>query len=105
MNGEVFSFSNPKQAHEAGIRVIYQEPEIVPGTDVPENIWIGELPKRYGFIDRRQLNEKAQSRLEEYGFADVLPINLMGDELSSAQRQIVEIMRALKQRCARAGTG
>jgi L-arabinose transport system ATP-binding protein len=64
---------------------------------VPENIWIGELPKRYGFIDRRQLNEKAQSRLEEYGFASVLPINLMGDELSSAQRQVVEIMRALKR--------
>ena len=77
--------------------MIYQEPEIVPGTDVPENIWIGELPKRYGFIDRRQLNEKAQSRLEEYGFAGVLPINLMGDELSSAQRQVVEIMRALKR--------
>lgn len=97
MDGEVFSFSSPKQAHEKGIRVIYQEPEIVPGTDVPENIWIGELPKRYGFIDRRQLNEKAQSRLEEYGFASVLPINLMGDELSSAQRQVVEIMRALKR--------
>jgi L-arabinose transport system ATP-binding protein len=97
MDGEVFSFSSPKQAHAKGIRVIYQEPEIVPGTDVPENIWIGELPKRYGFIDRRQLNEKAQSRLEEYGFASVLPINLMGDELSSAQRQVVEIMRALKR--------
>lgn len=91
------SFANPKQAHEAGIRVIYQEPEIVPGTDVPENIWIGELPKRFGMLDRRQLNEKAQRRLEEYGFAGVLPINLMGEELSSAQRQLVEIMRALKR--------
>lgn len=97
IDDEVLSFSNPKQAHEAGIRVIYQEPEIVPGTGVPENIWIGELPKRYGVIDRRQLNEKARNRLQEYGFASVLPINLMGDELSSAQRQVVEIMRALKR--------
>ena len=30
IDGETLSFSNPKQAHEAGIRVIYQEPEIVP---------------------------------------------------------------------------
>lgn len=97
IDGEVLSFSNPKQAHEAGIRVIYQEPEIVPGTDVPENIWIGELPKRFGILDRRALNEKAESRLKEYGFENVLPINLMGEELSSAQRQIVEIMRALKR--------
>jgi L-arabinose transport system ATP-binding protein len=97
IDDEVLSFSNPKQAHEAGIRVIYQEPEIVPGTTVPENIWLGELPKRYGILDRRALNEKAQSRLEEYGFENVLPIDLMGEELSSAQRQIVEIMRALKR--------
>jgi ABC-type sugar transport system ATPase subunit len=97
IDGEEFSFANPKQAHEAGIRVIYQEPEIVPGTDVPENIWIGELPKRFGVLDRRQLNEKAQRRLEEYGFENVLPIHLMGEELSSAQRQLVEIMRALKR--------
>ncbi len=97
IDGEKLSFSNPKQAHEAGIRVIYQEPEIVPGTGVPENIWIGELPKRFGFIDRRQLKEKAQSRLQEYGFENVLPIDLMGEELSSAQRQLVEIMRALKR--------
>ena len=97
IDGEKLSFSNPKQAHEAGIRVIYQEPEIIPGIDVPENIWVGELPKRFGLLDRRQLNEKAQNRLEEYGFESVLPIHLMGDELSSAQRQIVEIMRALKR--------
>lgn len=97
IDGEMLSFANPKQAHEAGIRVIYQEPEIVPGTDVPENIWIGELPKRFGVLDRRQLNEKAQRRLKEFGFEHVLPIDLMGEELSSAQRQLVEIMRALKR--------
>jgi L-arabinose transport system ATP-binding protein len=97
IDGEMLSFANPKQAHEKGIRVIYQEPEIVPGTDVPENIWIGELPKRFGVLDRRQLNEKAQRRLKEYGFEHVLPIDLMGEELSSAQRQLVEIMRALKR--------
>lgn len=90
------SFSNPRQAHKTGIRVIYQEPEIVPGVDVPENIWAGELPKRFGLVDRRRLNEKAQRRLKEYGFENILPIHLMGDELSSAQRQLVEIMRALK---------
>ena len=59
IDGEALSFSNPKQTHNKGIRIIYQELEIVPGTDVPENIWIGELPKKYGLIDRKTLNEKA----------------------------------------------
>ena len=49
MDGKELHFSNPKEAHDAGIRVIYQEPEIVPGIDVAENIWVGELPKRFGF--------------------------------------------------------
>lgn len=98
IDGERLSFTSPSQAHKAGIRVIYQEPEIVPGVDVSENIWIGELPKKYGFVDRRKLNETVQQSLEEYGFRDVLPTQLLGDELSSAQRQLVEIMRALKSK-------
>ena len=96
MNGERLNFPNPQAAHKVGIRVIYQEPEIVPGVDVAENIWIGELPKRFGFINRRQLEEQVQASLKEYGFENVLSMRVMGDKISSAQRQIVEIMRALK---------
>ncbi len=96
IDGQRLSFANPRMAHKSGIRVIYQEPEIIPGVDVAENIWVGELPKRAGLLDRRRLNEQVQRSLAEYGFENVLPINLLGDQLSSAQRQIVEIMRALK---------
>ena len=96
IDGQRLTFSNPRDAHKAGIRVIYQEPEIIPGVDVAENIWAGELPKRFGLLDRRRLNEQVQRSLAEYGFEDVLPTQLKGDELSSAQRQLVEIMRALK---------
>jgi L-arabinose transport system ATP-binding protein len=95
-DGRRLVFSSPRAAHAAGIRVIYQEPEIIPGVDVAENIWVGELPKRFGLLDRRQLNEQVRRSLVEYGFEDILPTNLLGDQLSSAQRQIVEIMRALK---------
>jgi len=96
LDGQQLNFSTPFAAHRAGIRVIYQEPEIIPGVDVAENIWVGELPKRGGFIRRRNLNEQVQKSLEEYGFASVLPTKLLGDQLSPAQRQLVEIMRALK---------
>lgn len=96
LNGQEVNFPNPSSAHRAGIRVIYQEPEIIPWVDVPENIWVGELPKRFGFIHRSQMNEAVSQSLAEYGFENLLPIGLMGYELSSAQRQLVEIMRALK---------
>jgi L-arabinose transport system ATP-binding protein len=96
LDGQQVTFANPRSAHRAGVRVIYQEPEIIPGVGVAENIWVGELPKRFGLLDRGQLNAQVQRSLREYGFEDLLPMNLLGDQLSSAQRQIVEILRALK---------
>ncbi len=96
LDGQPVAFTSPRDAHKAGVRVIYQEPEIIPGVHVAENIWVGELPKRLGLIDRRQLNEQVRRSLAEYGFEDLLPTSLLGDQLSPAQRQIVEILRALK---------
>ncbi len=96
IDGQRLAFSNPQEAHKAGIRVIYQEPEIIPGVDVAENIWVGELPQRFGLLDRHKLVEQVQNSLAAYGFENVLPMHLLGDQLSSAQRQLVEIMRALK---------
>jgi L-arabinose transport system ATP-binding protein len=96
MDGTSLSFSNPREARAAGIRVIYQEPEIIPGVDVAENIFAGELPRRGPFLDRAELNRRVDAELAEYGFQQALPRSRMGDELSSAQRQLVEIMRAVK---------
>ena len=74
MDGRKLRFSNPADAHKAGIRVIYQEPEIVPGVDVAENIWVGELPEAIGFVDRRRLNEQVQDKAwRNMDFEDVLP--------------------------------
>ena len=96
IDGQRLVFPDPHAAHQAGVRVIYQEPEIVPGTDVAENIWVGELPKRFGLLDRRKLYAQVQESLNEYGFEGVLNVRMLGEHLSSAQRQVVEIMRAIK---------
>jgi L-arabinose transport system ATP-binding protein len=96
LDGQQLRFTNPLDAHRAGIRVIYQEPEIIPGVDVAENIYVGELPRRGQFIDRRLLEALVRADLDRYGFGTVLPMGLMGDMLSPAQRQLVEIMRAIK---------
>jgi L-arabinose transport system ATP-binding protein len=94
--GQPVTFANPQVAHRAGVRVVYQEPEIVPGVGVAENIYLGELPRRGPLIDFRELDARVRADLERYGFSKVLPTNLMGDMLSSAQRQLIEILRALK---------
>ncbi len=96
IDGQELRFSNPREARAAGVRVIYQEPEIIPGVDVAENIYAGELPRRGPFVDRRKLDQDARAELRRFGFERILPADRMGDELSSAQRQLVEIMRAVK---------
>jgi L-arabinose transport system ATP-binding protein len=96
IDGQRLTFANPRAAHQSGIRVIYQEPEIIPGVDVAENIWVGELPTQLGLIDRPRLNRDVRRSLAEYGFESALPMHLLGEELSSAQRQLVEILRAIK---------
>ena len=96
LDGIPLVFGGPRDARRTGVRVVYQEPEIIPGVDVAENIYAGELPSRGGLVDRRRLDALVADDLRRYGFEYVLPAGLMGDTLSPAQRQLVEIMRALK---------
>ncbi len=95
IGGEAVAFSGPLASRAAGVRVIAQEPEIVPFVSVAENIYLGALPGRAGFVDQRTLQERATSDLARFGLLRYLDPRLRGDALSPAQRQMVEIVRAL----------
>ena len=95
IDGETVSFRSPRDAHLAGVRVIYQEPEIIPHVSVAENVYVGELPRRGRYFDRRRLNAMLRDDLARYGFDKALDPSELGSRLSPAQRQLVEIMRAL----------
>ncbi|MEY9926306.1 ABC-type sugar transport system ATPase subunit [Catenulispora sp. GP43] len=99
LDGEVLDLGSPQDARRAGIRLIPQEPEIIPHVSVAENIYAGSLPRRgpRGF-DRAALRRQAAAALERFGFAKALNPDLIGAQLTPAQRQIVEIMRALTGR-------
>jgi len=96
-NGNLLSFSSPADAHRSGIRVIYQEPEVVPDLSVAENIYLGELPKHAGvFTDWRRLYQMAQTTIESLGVDTGFSADDLTRNLSVAKRQMVEILRALK---------
>src|SRR5437868_4586922 len=48
MNGAVVDIDSPRAARDLGIRVIYQELNLVPQLSVAENIFLGDLPSRFG---------------------------------------------------------
>ena len=95
IDGQRVSFSSPRDAHRAGVRVIYQEPEIIPHVSVAENVYVGALPARGHRFNRAALRARVAADRERYGFTSALDPDALGSELSPAQRQLVEIMRTM----------
>jgi L-arabinose transport system ATP-binding protein len=95
LDGEVRNFADPRAALAAGIAVIHQELHLVPELTVAENLLLGHFPNRHGVIDRRALVECAREELHRLG-EDIDP-NLKVKHLAIAQRQMVEIGKALSR--------
>lgn len=98
LDGVQQNLTSPLYARRAGIRVVYQEPDIVPGTTVAENIFVGELPRRAGrLVDWTKLNDDARELLATFRFGKSIHPGMPATELSPARRQMVEILRSLRQ--------
>jgi ABC-type sugar transport system ATPase subunit len=95
LDGKSLGLTTPADARAAGIRIIAQEPEIVPHVSVAENVYIGALPRRGRFVDRAALRERMRADLARLGFEGDVDPDTLGSKLTPAQRQLVEIMRAL----------
>lgn len=97
MDGKTVAFKEPREAHLAGIRVIHQEPEIVPYLTVAENIFMGDMPKKAGLLlDWSTLEIKTRAIINEFGMERDLRPRQLCDALGPAQRQMIEIMRAVR---------
>ncbi|MFG2820009.1 sugar ABC transporter ATP-binding protein [Kitasatospora sp. NPDC048365] len=96
LDGRPVQLASPTDARRAGIRIIPQEPEIIPHVSVAENVYAGALPRAAGRrLDRAELRRRITADLTRLGFDKVLDPDLIGSQLTPAQRQLVEIMRAL----------
>lgn len=93
IEGEPVHFGDPSDARAAGLRVIAQEPEIIPWVSVAENVFVGALGSLV--FHRAALLRRCDEVLVEWGFQRVLRADTLGADLSPAQRQIVEILRAV----------
>jgi len=84
----------PEKAREHGIGAVYQEPSLVVGLTVFENMCLArELHTRFGFLARREMRLRARRALDAVGSS--VPLGEDVGQLSVADRQMVEIARAL----------
>ena len=102
--GRAHDLRSPRQAEDAGIRIIYQEMNAAPDLSVAENVLMGHLPRRRGplgtmSVDWRAAWARTEEILATLG-AGIDPRVSVG-RLSVGQQQLVEIAKALSRPGAR----
>lgn len=97
LDGRPVSIRSPREARRIGIATVYQENSLIPELTVAENLVLGNEPAaRFGRIDRGAMLASAREVLIKTGI-DLDPAAPVAG-LGTAQRQLVEIARALAAR-------
>ncbi|WP_319532916.1 sugar ABC transporter ATP-binding protein [uncultured Cohaesibacter sp.] len=95
IDGEPVHFNGPLDANDAGIAMVYQEQSLILTMSVAENMYLGQEARflKHRLVDHAAMRKAAKRNLEKVG-VDVDPATIAGD-LSFAQRQMVELAKAL----------
>ena len=98
VDGKEQILPNPLAATNLGIAVVHQEPQLVAHMTVAENIFLARLGGRNAAAVHRSgaLEREARQLLREIGLQDAFKdVGAKCSTLSAAERQLVEIARAL----------
>ena len=93
IGGKKIQISGRQDAINAGISVIYQELSLIPTLSVTENIFLGQEKVTGIRLNRKEMKKRVQQMIDECQFS-VKPDDII-ENLSVAQQQTVEIMKAL----------
>jgi ribose transport system ATP-binding protein len=97
VDDRAMTFARPQDALGCGIGTVFQELTLLPYMTVAENLMLGREPRRGPFIDKRKLIIAAAELFDDCGISGIEPLELVG-ELTLAQAQIVEIVKAVSRR-------
>jgi inositol transport system ATP-binding protein len=97
INGKVAAISNVKEAISHGVSMIHQELSSVLEMSIADNIFLGreEISGPLHVLNRRSMNNQSTELLKQVGITLNPAINMK--ELSVAQMQMVEIVKAISQ--------
>ena len=93
INGKPVTIDGPLTARHHGISIIYQELSLAPNLSVAENMLLGREHKAGPMVDRGSMEKACAAVLERLGVTFKATTKV--SELSMAERQLVEIARAL----------
>ena len=93
IDGRLVPMATPLESRQAGVSVIYQEFNLIPGLTAAENIFLGQERTRLGFLAAAAERRRAAELFALLG-ADI-DLDAPCRSLTTAQQQLVEIAKAL----------
>jgi ABC-type sugar transport system ATPase subunit len=93
IDGRSRNFHSPHGSRRAGVAVIHQEFNLIPGLTAHENIFLGQEITRSGFVAHGQERRRAGELFSR--LAAQIDLDVPCRRLSTAQQQLVEIAKAL----------
>ena len=96
LEGKPVSFTNPREAIDAGVGMVFQHFSLVPSFSVYENVVLGSEPREGARFDRQKAIDEVRALSEKYRLhVDPLaPVR----SLPVGQQQRVEILKSLYRR-------
>ncbi|KQP19798.1 sugar ABC transporter ATP-binding protein [Pseudorhodoferax sp. Leaf267] len=95
LGGQPFAPRSRREAEAQGVRMVMQELGLVSTLTVAENLLLGRLPHRAGWLQRGRLRALAERQLARIGLTDVDP-DMPVSRLGIGHQQMVEIARNLQ---------
>ncbi len=99
LQGQPFNFSSPRQAHQVGVELVHQIPQLVDQLDVIHNIFLGHEIARFssvGLPNWEQMCDITRGLLADFGLSQNL-INEAIANLNNEQRHLIALMRAFSK--------
>ena len=94
LGGQTYTPTSRRDAEQHGVRMVMQELGLIPTLSVAENLLMGRLPHRAGWLRRDALHAAASKQLAKIGLTHIDPATPVS-ALGIGQQQMVEIARNL----------
>lgn len=100
INDELVNIDIPQTAFNLGVSIVYQHLSLVDNLNVAENIFANQQPtNKFGIIRFNELYQQTTLLLQQLNLSEINP-RMLVSKLSPAQKQLVEIAKALAKKPA-----
>jgi rhamnose transport system ATP-binding protein len=93
LEGAELPYGNPLAIRRAGLATIYQELTIISALSAQANVFLGHTLARWGWLAEAAMTRRYREVADELGVT--IPHGAIAGDLSVADQQMLEIMRAL----------